>query len=62
MLYAALDIATLPRGAARNIVIVSAQFGALQPGDRVPAYKREMDAAYWRAGLADALDEPPPAG
>ena len=57
MLYAALDIATLPRGAARNIVIVSAQFGALHPADRVPAYKREMDASYWRAGLAEALDE-----
>jgi hypothetical protein len=57
VLYAALDIATLPRGAARNIVIVSAQFGALQPADRVPAYKREMDAAYWRPGLAPELDE-----
>ena len=57
VLYAALGIATLPRGAARNIVIVSAQFGALQPADRVPAYKREMDAAYWRPALAPALDE-----
>jgi hypothetical protein len=56
-LYAALDIGTLPRGAARNIVIVSAQFGALRPADRVPAYKREMDAGYWRAAMSTALDE-----
>ncbi len=32
-------------------MIVSAQFGALGPADRVPAYKRELDAAYWRAAL-----------
>jgi len=57
VLYAALDIATLPRGAARNLVIVSAQFGALRTADRVPAYRRAMDAAYWRAGLRVALDE-----
>ena len=57
VLYAALDIATLPRGAARNLVIVSAQFGALRTADRVPAYRREMDAAYWCAGLRVALDE-----
>jgi uncharacterized protein len=57
VLYGALEIGTLPAHAARNIVIVSAQFGALRPADRVPAYKREMDAAYWRSGLRAPLEE-----
>ncbi len=57
VLYAALDIVTLPARTASNIVIISAQFGALRPGDRVPPYRREMDAAYWREGLREALDE-----
>ncbi len=57
VLYSALDIATLPARTASNIVIISAQFGALRPGDRVPAYRREMVAAFWRDGLREALDE-----
>jgi cytoplasmic iron level regulating protein YaaA (DUF328/UPF0246 family) len=57
VLYNALEIGTLPARAARNIVIVSAQFGALRPADKVPAYKREMDAAYWRDALRAPLDE-----
>jgi cytoplasmic iron level regulating protein YaaA (DUF328/UPF0246 family) len=57
VLYNALEIGTLPARAARNIVIVSAQFGALRTADRVPAYKREMDAAYWREALRAPLDE-----
>ena len=57
VLYAALDIATLPPGAARNLVISSAQFGALRAADRIPAYKREMAAVHWRAGLREPLDE-----
>ncbi len=57
VLYNALEIGTLPARAARNIVIVSAQFGALRPADRVPAYKRELDAAYWRDALRAPLEE-----
>lgn len=57
VLYAALDLPSLPGRAARDIVIVSAQFGAVRPADRIPAYKREMDAAHWRDGLRAPLDE-----
>ncbi len=57
VLYAALEIATLPRGAARGLIVVSAQFGALRAADRVPAYRRELDAAFWRGGLRAPLDQ-----
>ncbi len=57
VLYAALEIATLPGRAARELVVISAQFGALRAADRVPAYRRELDAAFWRGGLRAPLDE-----
>jgi uncharacterized protein len=56
VLYNALEIWTLPAHAARNIVIVSAQFGVLRTVDRVPAYKRELEAAYWRDALRAPLE------
>ena len=47
VLYDALDLASLgdaaKRRAARSIVVVSALFGALRPGDRVPPYRLSMD-------------------
>ncbi len=56
VLYAALDISTLPAAAVRNLLVISAQFGVLRIGDRVPVYRREMDAAHWRDGLRKSLD------
>lgn len=57
VLYAALDLATVPGRAARNLLIQSAQFGVLRTTDRVPTYRREMDAAHWRDALRPPLDE-----
>jgi cytoplasmic iron level regulating protein YaaA (DUF328/UPF0246 family) len=57
VLYGALDIASLPRGSARELAIVSAQYGALRAADRVAPYRRELDAAYWRDALRVPLDE-----
>jgi len=57
VLYAALDLPSLPARAAREIVIASAQYGALRPADRVADYKRELVAAHWRTALQQPLDE-----
>ena len=56
VLYAALGLATLPAAAQRRIVIVSAQYGAVRPGDRIATYKRVIDAARWRPLLAPELE------
>ena len=68
VLYDALDLATLPpaarRSAARSVVVVSALWGALRPGDAVPPYRLSMGtqlpgvgplATFWRAHLDDPL-------
>jgi cytoplasmic iron level regulating protein YaaA (DUF328/UPF0246 family) len=68
VLYDALGLGTLPaagrRAAARSVVVVSALWGALRPGDAVPAYRLSMGtelpgigplAAFWRAHLHDPL-------
>lgn len=68
VLYDALDLGSLDpaakRRAGRWLVVISALFGALRPGDRVPSYRLSMGvdlpgvgplARTWRAPLADAL-------
>lgn len=68
VLYDALGYATLDaaarRRAGRRLVVVSALFGALRFGDRVPAYRLSMDvdlpgvgklAVHWRDPLAEVL-------
>lgn len=68
VLYDALDVASLDaaarRRATRRLVVVSALFGALHFGDRVPPYRLSMDvdlpgvgklAAAWRGPLDEVL-------
>lgn len=68
VLYAALGLGDLPvtarRRARAHLVVVSALWGALSPGDRVPAYRLAMGttlpglgplASHWRGPLAAAL-------
>ena len=70
VLYDALDLASLDaparRRAQRSLVVCSALFGALRPGDRIPAYRLSGDvslpglgslAGVWRDPLAPVLTE-----
>ncbi len=55
VLYAALDLPSLSANVQRQFVIISAQFGAIRPADRIPTYKRVIDAKYWRPLLEPEL-------
>ena len=55
VLFAALDLPSLPAAAQRRFVIISAQYGAVRPGDRIATYKREIDAKRWRPLLEPEL-------
>ena len=70
VLYEALGLTSLDRGARtranRRIVTVSALWGAVRPGDRIPAYRLSADVrlprigglpAVWRGPLGSALEE-----
>jgi uncharacterized protein len=70
VLYDALDLPGLDpaarRRAARQVLVSSALWGVLRPGDRIPPYRLSVDAtlpglgtlaAWWRPWLAPVLTE-----
>ncbi len=66
VLYDRLDLPKLPAKAQRRVLIASALWGAVAPGDRIPYYRLAAKAklpeigglaAFWRAPLAAALPD-----
>jgi cytoplasmic iron level regulating protein YaaA (DUF328/UPF0246 family) len=64
VLYERLRLAELPAPARRRVLIASGLWGAVRPGDRIPAYRLSIGArlpglpglaAYWRPALQAAL-------
>ena len=69
VLYDRLDFASLPaagkRRASRSVLISSALWGFIAPGDQIPYYRFSMKAklpkigglpAFWRDALSDAME------
>jgi len=66
VLYGRLELSELPAKARRQVLIASALWGVVAPGDRIPYYKFppktrlkgfEAPNAYWRPALAEALPD-----
>lgn len=66
VLYAHLGLSELPAKARRRVLIASALWGVVAPGDRIPYYTFppktrlggfEAPNAYWRPALAEALPD-----
>ena len=68
VLYDRLRLPDLPKRALGRVLIASALWGVLRPGDEIPYYrfsaKAKLDgigglAAFWRPALAEALPDKP---
>ena len=66
VLYERLRLAELPAKAGERVLIASALWGVLRPGDRIPYYRFSSKArlarigapaAYWRQALAAAMPD-----
>jgi len=66
VLYGRLGLSELPAKAQGRVLIASALWGVVSPGDRIPYYKFppktrlkgfEAPNAYWRPALAEALPD-----
>lgn len=68
VLYERLGLAALPAAGRKRVLIASALWGVVRPGDEIPYYRFSAkarltgigpSAAFWRPALAEALPDEP---